>query len=462
MISRGSLEQRIAALEQAERQRQDSIAATNSAAITEAIAPCYLPLHEDIQAGQHRFYNLPGGRGSCKSSFVSLEIVDGIQSDPTGQSNAIVFRRVAGTMRDSVFSQISWAIDLLGVSHLWKPTVSPMAYEYLPTGAQILFRGLDDASKLKSIKPRHGFFRFVWFEEFAELPGPQFARNVLQSVIRGHNAKPMVFRSFNPPMSMSNWANQFITEPDTQALTFHTDYTMIPPDWLGDAFILEAERLKATNPKAFEHEYLGIATGTGAEVFPALEVREITPEEIQNMEYFFYGVDFGFAADPACFLRCSYDRKHETIYLLNEIYKRGLLNRQLAAEIKPLIDGDSPGSVYNEFYHEFLQGSPPPVYCDAAEPKSIADLRDSGIKKALACHKEPGCVEYRVKWLQHRRIVVDPARTPNAARELANYEYEKDKDGNILSRLPDKDNHSIDSLAYALDREIYHRKGQSA
>ena len=173
-------------------------------------------------------------------------------------------------------------------------------------------------------------------------------------------------------------------------------------------------------------------------------------------------MDFGFAADPACFLRCSYDRKHETIYLLNEIYKRGLSNRQLAAEIKPLIDGDSPGSVYNEFYHEFLQGSPPPVYCDAAEPKSIADLRDSGIKRALACHKEPGCVEYRVKWLQHRRIVVDPARTPNAARELANYEYEKDKDGNILSRLPDKDNHSIDSLAYALDREIYRRKGQSA
>ena len=107
MISHGSLEQRIAALEQAESQRRDSIAATSSAAITEAIAPCYLPLHEDIQAGQHRFYNLPGGRGSCKSSFVSLEIVDGIQNDPTGQSNAIVFRRVAGTMRDS----LAYALD---------------------------------------------------------------------------------------------------------------------------------------------------------------------------------------------------------------------------------------------------------------------------------------------------------------------------------------------------------------
>ena len=149
MITRDKLEQRIAALEMAEKQRRDSM--TTTAAVTDYIAPCYLPLHEDIKAEKHRFYNLPGGRGSCKSSFVSLEIVAGVQSDPTGQSNAIVFRRTATTMRDSVFSQIAWAIDMLGTSHLWKATVSPMVYEYRSTGAQILFRGLDDASKVCSV-----------------------------------------------------------------------------------------------------------------------------------------------------------------------------------------------------------------------------------------------------------------------------------------------------------------------
>ena len=280
LITRDKLEQRIAALEMAEKQRRDSM--TTTAAVTDYIAPCYLPLHEDIKAEKHRFYNLPGGRGSCKSSFVSLEIVAGVQSDPTGQSNAIVFRRTANTMRDSVFSQIAWAIDMLGTSHLWKATVSPMVYEYRSTGAQILFRGLDDASKLKSIKPRHGVFRYVWFEEFSELPGPRFARNVLQSVVRGQGTRPQIFRSFNPPISLSNWANQFVAEPDGQALTFHTDFTMIPADWLGEAFILEAERLKAVNERAYQHEYLGIATGTGAEVFPTLELREITREEIQQ------------------------------------------------------------------------------------------------------------------------------------------------------------------------------------
>lgn len=406
MITRDKLEQRIAALEMAEKQRRDSM--TTTAAVTDYIAPCYLPLHEDIKAEKHRFYNLPGGRGSCKSSFVSLEIVAGVQSDPTGQSNAIVFRRTATTMRDSVFSQIAWAIDMLGTSHLWKATVSPMVYEYRPTGAQILFRGLDDASKLKSIKPRHGVFRYVWFEEFSELPGPRFARNVLQSVVRGQGTRPQIFRSFNPPISLSNWANQFVAEPDGQALTFHTDFTMIPADWLGEAFILEAERLKAVNERAYQHEYLGIATGTGAEVFPTLELREITREEIQQMQYFFAGLDFGFASDPACFILCSYDRKHETIYLLKEIFKRGMSNRQLAEEIKPLL-----GSASIE------------VYCDSAEPKSIMDLRDCGLNWARACHKAPGCVEYRIKWLQHRRIVIDPTRTPNAAREFANYELQK-------------------------------------
>ena len=94
------------------------------------------------------------------------------------------------------------------------------------------------------------------------------------------------------------------------------------------------------------------------------------------------------------------------------------------------------------------------LYIDCAEPKSIADLRDLGLY-ARSCHKEPGCKEYRTKWMQHRTITIDPKRTPNAYREFVNYSYMTDRDGNFLSRLPDKDDHSIDSLAYALNGEIY-------
>ena len=457
MITRDKLEQRIAALEMAEKQRRDSM--TTTATVEDFIAPVYLPLHEDIKAGQHRFYNLPGGRGSCKSSFVSLEIVDGIQGDSTGQSNAIVFRKVAGTMRDSVFSQIAWAIDMLGVSRLWKATVSPMMYEYRPTGAQILFRGLDDASKLKSIKPRRGVFRYVWFEEFSELRGPNFTRNVMQSVLRGQGPGAIVFRTFNPPLSSNNWANVFIREPDEKAVTLLTDYTMIPPDWLGESFLYEAERLRDVNPKAYEHEYLGVPTGAGGEVFPNLEIREITDEEIEQMGYFYQGLDFGFAVDPAAFLRVSYDRKSDTVFFVDEIYKRHLSNKQLAEEIKKR-RYDRGGGEYHSPILGGVYEEKQLITADCAEPKSISDMQAEDLK-CIPCHKEPGCVSYRVKWLQHRRIVIDPKRTPEAYREFVNYSYATDKDGNFLSELPDKDNHTIDACAYALDRLIY-RRGVSA
>ena len=154
-----AIQRQLAELQREVKARKDAKAVIDAIDVTQHIAPVYLPLHEDIQAQQHQYYNLPGGRGSGKSSFCGLEIVDGIMKDPTGQSNAIVFRRTANTMRESVFSQIAWAIDVLDVNDLWRGNVSPMSWTYKPTGAQIIFRGLDDSSKLKSIKPRRGFFR---------------------------------------------------------------------------------------------------------------------------------------------------------------------------------------------------------------------------------------------------------------------------------------------------------------
>ena len=289
----------------------DTVKARKAALIThtdiiDCIASCYLPMHEDVTAGAHTIYHLPGGRGSCKSSFVSLEIVDGMMNDPN--ANAIIFRKIAASMRESVYTQIAWAIDTLGVSAMWRGCVSPMVYTYLPTGQQIHFRGLDDPSKLKSIKPRHGRFKYVWFEEFAELNGANAVRNVLQSVVRG-GEDFRIFNSFNPPLSVNNWVNKYILIPDDRAAVFRTDYRMIPREWLGENFLLEAERLKDLNELAYRHEYLGEAVGSGGEVFPTIETRTITDDEISQMQYIYCGLDFGFAIDPLAFVRCSYDRQ---------------------------------------------------------------------------------------------------------------------------------------------------------
>ena len=447
----------LAELQKEVKNRKDAKAVIDALDVTQHIAPVYMPLHEDIQRRQHQYYNLPGGRGSGKSSFCALEIVNGIMQDQTGDSSAIVFRRTANTMRESVYSQIAWAIDILDVGDLWRGSVSPMCWTYRPTGAQILFRGLDDSSKLKSIKPRRGFFRFIWLEEFSELPGENFTRSVMQSVQRGGSAFT-VFRSFNPPINASNWANVFIARPDPRAITLHTSYLDVPAAWLGDDFILEAERLQEINEQAYKHEYLGEATGSGGEVFPNITVRTITDDEIKELQYIYAGVDFGFSVDPAVFMRVAYDSKHDTVYLIDEIYKKHLSNNELAAQIT------AKGYDYTGQYEHAGAFGGYEVYkekqvivCDSAEPKSINDLRNAGLK-CIACNKYPGSVIYGVKWLQNRRIVIDPARTPHAHKEFISYEYMTTKDGEFLADVPDKDNHTIDAVRYALDRLINYRK----
>ena len=375
-----NIKSRLQAIEEKIEEKGTAVQKLNSIDLTAHIAPVYTPVHEDIQNHEHSYINLPGGRGSCKSSFVSLEIVGGIMKDLTGESSTIVFRRYGNTMRESVYAQISWAIEQLGVSQYWRGNVSPMQFTFLPTGAQIIFRGLDDSSKLKSIKPRKGIFRYIWFEEFSELPGENFTRSVLQSVQRG-GEKFTVFRSFNPPISASNWANIYIQRPDPRGITLHTSYLDVPAEWLGEGFIYEAERLKEINEAAYKHEYLGEATGTGGEVFPNITVRNITDEEISRMQYIYAGIDFGFSIDPAVFIRVAYDRKYDTVYLLDEIYKKHMSNNQLADEIKAKSYDKTGqvknGGVYlgNEYYNERQT-----VICASAEPKSISDLQNSGIK----------------------------------------------------------------------------------
>ena len=423
--------------------------------IVDCIAARYMPIHKEVQDGTHTIFHLPGGRGSAKSSFVSLAIVDGIMNDPT--ANGIVFRRYANTLRESVFSQIAWAIDALGVAHLWRGSVSPMVYTYIPTGQQIFFRGLDDASKLKSIKPRNGTFKYVWFEEFSELNGGNQVRNVLQSVVRGGNDF-RIFNSFNPPLSVNSWANKYILIPDERAVVFRTDYTMIPAEWLGEAFILEAERLREINEQAFRHEYLGETVGSGGEVFPNVEAREITDAEIEQMQYFYCGVDWGFSVDPFAFIRCSYDRRTQTVYILDEIVKRGCSNTEIADMIKAKgYDKAAPAENYYSVFGNEVYRERQLVICDSAEPKSVADLRKQDIK-AKECKKYPGSVNYGIRWLQSKHIIIDPRRTPHAFKEFTEYEYEQTRDGEFLASVPDKDNHCIDSLRYALDMLINNSK----
>ena len=259
-------------------------------------------------------------------------------------------------------------------------------------------------------------------------------------------------------MSVNSWANKYILIPDERAVVFRTDYTMIPAEWLGEAFVLEAERLREINEQAFRHEYMGEAVGSGGAVFPNVEAREITDAEIEQMQYFFCGIDWGFSVDPFAFIRCSYDRRTQTVYILDEIVKRGCSNTEIADMIKAKgYDKAAPAEYYNSVFGNEVYRERQLVICDSAEPKSVADLRRQDIK-ALECKKYPGSVNYGIRWLQSKHIIIDPRRTPHAFKEFTEYEYEQTRDGEFLASVPDKNNHCIDSLRYALDMLINNSK----
>lgn len=405
--------------------------------LSDLIAPSFHDLHMELKAELHDEVWCRGGRGSTKSTFISVEILLGIMKDP--DANAVVFRRYQNELRDSVFGQFEWTAARLGVTHLFKFQVSPMQIVYTPTGQRIIFRGADNPRKLKSINLGKGYVKYAWFEELDQFASMEEIRNILQSLFRGEgNRRRVVFFSYNPPKSGRSWVNQEVKIPKPGRRVHHSTYLDVPREWLGDRFIADAEHLKRVNEMAYRHEYLGEEVGTGLEVFTNVELRTIADNEIATFDRIRQGLDFGYAADPLAFERMHYDRTRRRLYIFAEISGLNLFNRQFWEKAQR----------YNDVW----------TTADSAEPKSIAELKSWGMK-IKGAKKGPGSVEFGIKFLQDlEQIIIDPVRCPLAAKEFINYSLETDREGNVKSQFPDKDNHSIDAARYALEDDMVLRK----
>lgn len=401
------------------------------------LGKAFVDLNRNIQP--NIAYVLEGGRGSLKSSFWEFKIIEIMKNNP--DVHACITRQVAGTLKDSVYAGMKWAINELGLSHEFEYKVSPLEIKYKKTGQTIYFRGLDDETKLKSIKPEFGYIGILWKEEKDQMKGPEAERSVNQSVLRGGDLS-WDFSSYNPPKSKDSWVNKEKLIPNQNRVVHSSTYLEVPKEWLGKKFLEDAEHLKEVNPEAYEHEYLGIPNGAGGNVFDFIEVRDITDDEIKRMDRIYQGVDFGWYPDQFAFLRTYYDSAREKIYLLDELYVNKWSNEQTA------------NWIIQHGYGDYT------ITCDSAEPKSVNDYRDAGLP-ARGAVKGPGSVEYGFKWLQRRTLVIDPKRTPNAYAEIIRYEYERDKDGNVISGYPDKDDHAISALRYAYEPH-FNRRGNSA
>ena len=413
-----------------------SEAATVDVRISEVIGPAFRDIHRDIREHGHTHYWLKGGRGSCKSSFAAIQVILAVKRDPT--LNAVVLRKVANTMRDSVYAQVLWAADVLGVAHEFHASVSPMEIVYKPTGQRILFRGADDPAKLKSVKVRVGRIGLIWFEELDAFFGMHEVRSILQSLARGGGGHIVIY-SYNPPRSRDSWANREALASHPERLVHTSSYLEAPQDWLGETFLGEAEALRAVNDAAYRHEYLGEVTGTGGAVFENVIIREVTDEEIAAFDYRYNGVDWGYFPDPWVFERMYHDPTRQRLVIFAEASAVRAGNRETAELVRGHILG---GEL---------------VMCDAAEPKSVSDYRDLGID-ARGAGKYDGSVAHGMKWLQSlSEIVIDPRRAPLAAGEFMGYEYERMRDGTYCSVYRDADNHSIDAVRYAMSSAIVRR-----
>ena len=416
---------------------------------------------EDILGHRHTHYVFAGGRGSTKSSFVGgITIPLLIISNP--KVHAVCFRKIANTIQNSIFTQVVWGIYQMGLESLFKiPKTYSTPIVYIPTGQKIYFMGLDDPMKVKSIKPEFGYIGITWFEELDQYAGENELRTVTQSTMRG-GEKFWDFRTFNPPISKNNWANEYAETCEIKrtdnTLVVRNSYLDVPEDWLGRQFIYEAEDLKAINPRAYEHEYMGVATGTGGDVFQNVEhldMGQLVPrydmygnitEKVPMLATFdriYNGIDWGFAIDPFQFVRMHFDRKKLDLYIFAE--HRSWESRN--------------ATVFRELYEEKkLLKTEELVTADSAEPKSIADFKAYGAF-IRGAEKGPDSVRYGIKWLQGlNHIYIDKRRCPYTWSEFTTYEYERDKDGEFISAYPDLDNHTIDAVRYATER-YWKRKG---
>lgn len=406
------------------------------------IPPAFHSIARDIKASRHMEYWLKGGRGSGKSSFAAIMIILGMMRDKN--ANAAVLRKVRDTMRESVFEQLVWAAQRLGVSTLWQERVSPMSLTYLPTGQRIIFRGMDNTQKVKSAKLKSGYFKYVWFEELSEFSSYEEVRGALLTFVRGGDNFAVIM-TYNPPMSVKSWVNCEVAIQKPTRLVHHSTYLDVlrhpnGASWLGEAFVTEASHRKKVAQKSFEHEYMGKATGTGGEVFANVELREVTDREIADFDPLHFGIDWGYAVDPFAFVAMHYDKKRRQLTIFDEIFAVGLSNREATARILPLYKKSR-------------------IVADSAEPKSIDELCSLGLS-VRAARKGAGSVSFGIKWLAAlESIVIDPARCPAAAREFTSYEYPSDGFGGFRARLPDKDNHCVDATRYALEGEM--RGGKS-
>lgn len=389
----------------------------------------YLP-HLDNQA---RVQVLFGGSASGKSVFiVQRAIVDVMH----GGRNYLVCRQVARTLRGSVITEFQKAIDAWGVGELFSINKTDGTITCV-NGYQVVFVGLDDVEKLKSITPARGVFTDIWIEEATETTEDSYRQLLKRQRGGDDKVKKRIILSFNPILQVHWIYKRFfagIGWMDGQTVYDTPDLFILKTTYKDNRFLTEDDRHdleNETDPYFYNVYTLGNWGVLGDVIFTNWTVQDLSGmrDQFTNRKH---GGDFGFASNPAAIAATHYDRERETIYLYGELYETGLDNEALAARTLEVIGTDY-------------------IVWDSAEPKSISELQKFGVS-AGAARKGKDSVTFGIQWLKRQRIVID-ARCVNAQNEFMSYQWKKDAGGNSLPVPVDRNNHIMDALRYAYEDE---------
>jgi PBSX family phage terminase large subunit len=406
------------------------------------LLPNFWNFWQEAKNPQYLYYICKGGRNSGKSWHIAAKIVC---NRMTEKSNAIVVRKVGNTLKDSCVEQIQNAIDLLGVSHLWHFAKTTYKFTYLPTGTKIIFRGADKPEKIKSLVSAGIPFADLWLEEVADFVIEDEIDTIVQSLLRAEltgGLRYRVFMSYNPPKRKMSWVNKRFNSALVPDNVYVHHSTYLQNTFVSKETVEEAQNLRKRNIQKYKWIFMGRAIGGGINPFDSLKFETITDEQIESFDNIRMGIDWGYANDAFAFVRMHYDKTRNSLYFIDELYGIKRSNKSIIDWI--LKKG------YNDRYTAII--------ADSAEPKSISQLRDSGIYISSA-KKGAGSVEYGEKWLDELdAIYIDTMRTPNICSEFESIDYQIDRFGEIRSRLEDKNNHTIDATRYAMEGDMTYQK----
>lgn len=377
-----------------------------------------------------------GGSSSGKSVFLAQRTVLDLMK---GGRNYLIVRNVAKTIRGSVYNEIIKAISNMGLNNFFTIQKSDFTITCF-NGYQILFCGLDDPEKLKSITPAKGVITDIWIEEATEIDYSAYKQ--LTKRLRGRSkVGKRLIMSFNPILQ-DHWIYKefFLNVWDDSKRKYKDDKLLILKTTYKDNRFLTEQDIRSLEDEKDKYFYEVYTLGNwgvlGTVIFKNWRVEDLSwLKDIADNHR--NGLDFGFAEDPSALVHTHYDRKKKTIYVLDELYMAGLTNDLLAEEVKKIIGNQL-------------------VVCDSAEPKSIKELRQHGVN-AIGAKKGKDSVNHGIQWLQQQTIVVD-VKCQNMKNELMKYRWKEDKNGNVLPVPVDKDNHLIDALRYAYEDEFIERR----